>query len=263
MKRTIGKNDTLNPKGTIFLSVQRQDNVRQAHIWANTLRDYAAEAPGPDLYLVCIPEWPEQERQVLVFPESGITVVLGIDYVGEVKMGFLRQAMWRAKQERMLSLPSGTKGSMQRGEEGRMEADRGRRSEEHGGQTRQGNEERRRCDKADDPDAGGPGNAEVQVVGTPQEEADRDRRQHHGQHRRRPDDVANARIPIGYEQMSPRQLGAGAGFRWTLHHQAGPRIVRPRRWITWAGATLRPARGPVAMVFTARLGTWQSGRLGC
>ena len=120
VKRTIGQNDTFNPKCTLFLSVQRQDNVRQAHIWANTLRDYAAEAPGPDLYLVCIPEWPEQERQVLVFPGSGITVVLGIDYVGEVKMGFLRQAMWRAKQERMLSLHSGSKVLMARGKDGQV-----------------------------------------------------------------------------------------------------------------------------------------------
>ena len=65
--------------------------------------------PGPDLYEVCIPEWPENERQVLVFPEENLTVILGIDYVGEVKMGFLRMAMWDAKEEGLLSLHAGSK----------------------------------------------------------------------------------------------------------------------------------------------------------
>ena len=57
---------------------------------------------------------------MLVVPEASITVVLGIDYVGEMKMGFLRQAMWRAKQERMLSLHSGSKVFMARGKDGQV-----------------------------------------------------------------------------------------------------------------------------------------------
>ena len=46
---------------------------------------------------------------MLVFPEENLTVILGIDYVGEVKMGFLRMAMWDAKEEGMLSLHAGSK----------------------------------------------------------------------------------------------------------------------------------------------------------
>ncbi|MBM3942590.1 MAG: phosphoenolpyruvate carboxykinase (GTP) [SAR202 cluster bacterium] len=109
VQRTIGDNSSFNPKCNLFLSVQRSDNVRQACLWSHTLRDYSPSEAGPELYQVCIPEWPEEERQVLVFPEINLNVVLGIDYVGEVKMGFLRMAMWDAKEEGMLSLHAGSK----------------------------------------------------------------------------------------------------------------------------------------------------------
>ena len=109
VQRTIGDNPEFNPKCNLFLSLQRSDNVRQACIWSHTLRDYDPSSPGPDLYEICIPEWPENERQVLVFPEENLTVILGIDYVGEVKMGFLRMAMWDAKEEGLLSLHAGSK----------------------------------------------------------------------------------------------------------------------------------------------------------
>ena len=109
VQRTIGDNGEFNPKCNLFLSVQRPDNTRQACLWSHTLRDYDPSSPGPDLWEVCIPEWPENDSQVLVFPEENLTVILGIDYVGEVKMGFLRMAMWDAKEEGMLSLHAGSK----------------------------------------------------------------------------------------------------------------------------------------------------------
>ena len=109
VERTIGSNETFNPKCVLFLSTQRRDNVRQAFLWANTLRRCEATDIGPEITLICIPEWPEQDRQILLFPEHKLTVVLGSDYVGEVKMGFLRMAMWCAKEEGMLSLHAGSK----------------------------------------------------------------------------------------------------------------------------------------------------------
>jgi phosphoenolpyruvate carboxykinase (ATP) len=109
VQRTIGNNPQFNAKCTLFLSVQRSDNIRQANLWSHTLRDFDPQAGGPDLYQVCIPEWPENERQVLVFPEQGLSVILGTDYVGEIKMGFLRMAMWDAKERGMLSLHAGSK----------------------------------------------------------------------------------------------------------------------------------------------------------
>ena len=119
VKRTIGANELFNPKCTLFLSTQRRDNIRQAYLWASTLREWAPGEPGPELRLVCVPEWPDQDRQVLAFPEDGLVLVLGSDYVGEVKMGFLRMAMWWAKQEGMLSVHSGSKLIKARGQDGR------------------------------------------------------------------------------------------------------------------------------------------------
>ena len=107
--RTIGDNDDFNAKCTLLLSEQRKDNLRQGHLWTHTLREYSSESPGPDLYLVSVPEWPENDKQVLCFPDEGLTIVLGIDYVGEVKMGFLRMAMWEAKKAGMLRLHAGSK----------------------------------------------------------------------------------------------------------------------------------------------------------
>jgi phosphoenolpyruvate carboxykinase (ATP) len=56
-----------------------------------------------------VPEWQEKDRQILVFPEIGVTYVLGSDYYGEAKKGFLRMAMWAAKQQDMLGVHAGTK----------------------------------------------------------------------------------------------------------------------------------------------------------
>ena len=120
VKRTIGDNDSFNPGCTLYLSTQRADNIRQSYIWANTLREYQQQSGGTELYLVCIPEWPENERQVLIFPEEGLTVILGSDYVGEVKMGFLRMAMWNAKEHDMLSLHAGSKVVMARQNNGEI-----------------------------------------------------------------------------------------------------------------------------------------------
>ena len=109
VQRTVGDNPEFNPKCNLLLSVQRADNVRQAHLWSHTLRDYDPQSPGPELFEVCIPEWPENERQVMIFPEDNLTVILGIDYVGEVKMGFLRMAMYDVKQTGLLCLHAGAK----------------------------------------------------------------------------------------------------------------------------------------------------------
>ncbi len=50
-------------------------------------------ASAPELTAICIPEWPERDRQVLVFKEIGVTFILGSDYYGEIKNAFLRMAI--------------------------------------------------------------------------------------------------------------------------------------------------------------------------
>ncbi|MFQ5808456.1 MAG: phosphoenolpyruvate carboxykinase, partial [Armatimonadota bacterium] len=109
IERTMGDNSAFNPHCTLYVSTQRRDSVRLAYMWGETLFPYRPTAPGPDMTLIYVPEWEERLRQILVFPEESVTLVLGSDYVGESKKGFLRKAMWRAKHEGMLGVHSGAK----------------------------------------------------------------------------------------------------------------------------------------------------------
>lgn len=106
---TMGDNPDFTPKCTLFLSVHRGEMIRLAHMVNQTLFDPLENSKGPHLYIVFIPEWQEKDRQIIVFPEIGVTFVLGSDYYGEAKKGFLRMAMWFAKQQGMLGLHAGAK----------------------------------------------------------------------------------------------------------------------------------------------------------
>ena len=109
VERTMGENPYFNPHCTLFVSVHRKEMVRLAYMVGQTLFPLREKTPGPPLYLLYIPEWQEKDRQILVFPEIGVTYVLGSDYYGEAKKGFLRMAMWAAKKEGMLGIHAGAK----------------------------------------------------------------------------------------------------------------------------------------------------------
>ncbi len=107
IERTMGDNPLFTPHCTLYVSVQRKEMVRLAYMVSQTL--FPPKCSEPILQLVYIPEWQEKDRQILVFPDIGITYVLGTDYYGEAKKGFLRMAMWIAKQRGMLGLHAGAK----------------------------------------------------------------------------------------------------------------------------------------------------------
>lgn len=109
VERTMGDNPYFNPHCTLYVSVHRKEMIRLAYMVGQTLFPLRKGAPGPKLYLLYVPEWQEKDRQILVFPEIGVTYVLGSDYYGEAKKGFLRMAMWAAKQEGMLGVHAGAK----------------------------------------------------------------------------------------------------------------------------------------------------------
>jgi phosphoenolpyruvate carboxykinase (ATP) len=120
VERTMGQNDEFAPRCTLYQSVHREEMVRLAHMVSQTLFSLDESKPGAHFQLVYIPEWQEKDRQILVFPESGITFVLGTDYYGEAKKGFLRMAMWEAKQRGMLGLHAGAKIIRARGKDGTL-----------------------------------------------------------------------------------------------------------------------------------------------
>jgi phosphoenolpyruvate carboxykinase (ATP) len=109
VERTMCENPYFNPHCTLFVSVHRKEMVRLAYMVGQTLFPRRPESPGPKLDLIYVPEWQEKDRQILVLPEIGVTYVLGSDYYGEAKKGFLRMAMWAAKQEGMLGIHAGAK----------------------------------------------------------------------------------------------------------------------------------------------------------
>ncbi len=74
-------------------------------MWGNTL--FPPEGSEPDFTAITVPEWPE--KKVLVFPESGLTLILGSDYKGENKKAMLRQVMYWAKKEGNLGLHAASK----------------------------------------------------------------------------------------------------------------------------------------------------------
>jgi phosphoenolpyruvate carboxykinase (ATP) len=109
IERTMGDDSYFNPHCTLYVSVHRKEMIRLAYMVGQTFFPLRSEAPEPELYLLYVPEWQEKDRQILVFPEIGVTYVLGSDYYGEAKKGFLRMAMWAAKQEGMLGVHAGAK----------------------------------------------------------------------------------------------------------------------------------------------------------
>ncbi len=69
-------------------------------MWGNTL--FPSEGKEPDFVSLAVPEW--EEKKVLVFPEMGLTIILGTDYKGEQKKAMLRQVMYWAKKQGNLGL---------------------------------------------------------------------------------------------------------------------------------------------------------------
>ena len=108
IKKYMGHNPVFTPSCRLFVSTQEKDAIRFAYMFDKLLFDTQA-ASGPELNIIFVPEWSENERQILVFPEQGVTYVLGSDYFGEVKKGFLRMAMWIAKQDGMLGVHAASK----------------------------------------------------------------------------------------------------------------------------------------------------------
>jgi len=74
-------------------------------MWGNTL--FPPEGKEPDFVSLAVPEW--REKRVLVFPEMGLTIILGSDYKGEQKKAMLRQVMYWAKKEGNLGLHAASK----------------------------------------------------------------------------------------------------------------------------------------------------------
>ena len=98
--------------------------ARLALMFAGSLEPAEDPDADPDFVTIDVPEWPG-DRAILVDTESGATYVLNSDYFGEIKKSFLRQTMYRAKQEGHLGLHAGSKVVRARSAESGKLRDRG------------------------------------------------------------------------------------------------------------------------------------------
>ena len=108
IRRQMGENGTYNPICNLLVSEADVMNTRLGLMWGTTMFKPAGR-PGPEFYMIHIPEEHPIRQQVLTIPEHNLNIALGTDYMGEDKKGFLRQAMWTADQMGMLGLHAGTK----------------------------------------------------------------------------------------------------------------------------------------------------------
>ena len=81
--------------------------ARLAHMFHASLGPMDGEK-APDFHVIDVPEF-QGERRILVDPDAGVTYVLGSDYYGEIKKGFLRMTMYRGKLDGGLGLHAGSK----------------------------------------------------------------------------------------------------------------------------------------------------------
>lgn len=102
LDRVMCQRDGYRRRCRVYVSA---DYPRIPLMWGNTL--FPPEPGEPDFVTVTVPEWPE--KKVLVFPEDGLTLIMGSDYKGENKKAMLRQVMYWAKKEGNLGLHAASK----------------------------------------------------------------------------------------------------------------------------------------------------------
>ncbi|MFC2172161.1 phosphoenolpyruvate carboxykinase (ATP) [Acidobacteriota bacterium] len=108
LTRQMGNNSEFNPICHYYISVADKKNYRLPYMWGNTMAK-VSKRPGPHFHMIQIPEEHLMRQQILTIPEHNFNIALGSDYMGEIKKGFLRQAMWWADEHGMLGLHAGSK----------------------------------------------------------------------------------------------------------------------------------------------------------
>ncbi|MCK4905542.1 phosphoenolpyruvate carboxykinase (ATP) [bacterium] len=94
VEKKMCNNEDFNLHCTLFTSLHKKESVKLPFLWSQSLFN-PQKKRALKLHLICIPESPQ--RQTIVFPEMGVTYVLGSDYFDEIRTSFLRMAMWFAK----------------------------------------------------------------------------------------------------------------------------------------------------------------------
>jgi phosphoenolpyruvate carboxykinase (ATP) len=94
----------------LMVSTKSRANHHVCHMWGMMLRQTDPVPEADDIHLLMVPDVVTGDfGRFYCFPENNVTVGLGSDYMGEAKKGFLRMAMFRAKQRGILGVHAGAK----------------------------------------------------------------------------------------------------------------------------------------------------------
>ena len=102
LDRTMCQNPAYKVKCRLYVT---SDFARLPLMWGSTL--FPPEGGEPQFVTITVPEWPE--KRVFVFPESGLTIILGTDYKGENKKAMLRHLMYWVKKRGCLGCHAASK----------------------------------------------------------------------------------------------------------------------------------------------------------
>ena len=103
-----GDNSQFNISCNFYLSYYKKESAHLSCMF-NAMSYPITGEEQEEINVICIPEWNEKERQILVVPEIGVTFVLGTDYYEEIKNAFLRMSICKAKEKGLLPLHAATK----------------------------------------------------------------------------------------------------------------------------------------------------------
>lgn len=80
------------------------------YMWGKMLREIDPVKGAPHVYLFDVPDINTGTfGRFYAFPDMGVTIGVGSDYMGEVKKGFLRMCMYLAKQKNILGIHAASK----------------------------------------------------------------------------------------------------------------------------------------------------------
>lgn len=104
----ICHNDEFNIHSDLYLSYYKKEASHLACMFKDMTFDLRGDE-NHHLKVICIPEWNEKERQVIVIPELNITFILGSDYFEEIKNACLRISISIAKSKNILPVHAASK----------------------------------------------------------------------------------------------------------------------------------------------------------
>jgi phosphoenolpyruvate carboxykinase (ATP) len=80
------------------------------YMWGKMLKEVDPVKDAPNLYILIVPDINTGSfGRYFAFPEIGVTIGVGSDYMGECKKGFLRMAMYLAKLNGILGIHAASK----------------------------------------------------------------------------------------------------------------------------------------------------------